>query len=39
MIHYFCPFCWTEVSEGENDCPHCDRNMKEWDEKATQRNS
>jgi len=34
MIHHFCPFCWTEVSEDENDCPHCGRNIKEWDEKS-----
>jgi HEAT repeat protein len=34
MIHYFCPFCWIEVSEDEKKCPHCGRNIEEWDEKS-----
>jgi HEAT repeat protein len=34
MIHYFCPFCWVEVSEDEKTCPHCGRNIEEWDEKS-----
>lgn len=34
MIHYFCPFCWAEVSEDEQACPLCGGNMEEWDEKS-----
>jgi len=34
MIHYFCPLCWLEVSEDEKICPHCGRNIEEWDERS-----
>jgi len=34
MIHYFCPFCWTEVSKDEKTCPQCSGNIEEWDEKS-----
>ncbi len=34
MIHYFCPFCWIEVSGDEKNCPHCGGNIEEWDEKS-----
>ncbi len=34
MIHHFCPFCWIEVSEDEKNCPHCGREIEEWDEKS-----
>jgi HEAT repeat protein len=32
MIHYFCPFCWAEVSKTEKTCPYCRKNIEEWDE-------
>ncbi|MGE5444395.1 MAG: HEAT repeat domain-containing protein [Ignavibacteriales bacterium] len=34
MIHYFCPFCWSEVSKDKKTCPRCSRNIEEWDEKS-----
>jgi HEAT repeat protein len=34
MIHYFCPFCWAEISSGEKICPKCGGNTEEWDEKS-----
>ena len=33
MIHYFCPFCWAELSKDERTCPRCDRSMEDWDAK------
>lgn len=34
MIHYFCPFCWTEILKDEKSCPRCSGNIEEWDEKS-----
>jgi HEAT repeat protein len=34
MIHYFCPFCWNEISKDEKTCPLCSGNIEEWDEKG-----
>ncbi len=34
MIHYFCPFCWTEILKDEKICPRCSGNIEKWDEKS-----
>jgi len=34
MVHYYCPFCWTEISKDDKTCPQCCGNIKEWDEKT-----
>ncbi|MFN3946845.1 MAG: HEAT repeat domain-containing protein [Aquificaceae bacterium] len=28
MVRWFCPFCWKEVSEGDEICPHCGRDLR-----------
>jgi HEAT repeat protein len=34
VVHFFCPFCWSEISNDDKTCPQCGGNMEEWDEKS-----
>ncbi|MER3446376.1 MAG: hypothetical protein C4291_05790 [Candidatus Dadabacteria bacterium] len=34
MIHYFCPFCWNEISKNTKTCLQCGGNVEEWVEKS-----
>lgn len=34
MPHFFCPSCWHEISEGQDECPECHVSITErWDKK------
>ncbi|HEX9667080.1 MAG TPA: HEAT repeat domain-containing protein [Thermodesulfobacteriota bacterium] len=34
MIHYFCPFCWVEISKNQKTCRQCGRDTGEWNDKS-----
>jgi len=28
MVRWFCPYCWNEVDERDEVCPHCGADLK-----------
>ncbi|MFN4196973.1 MAG: zinc-ribbon domain-containing protein [Caldimicrobium sp.] len=28
MVRWFCPYCWKEVSEEDEICPHCGKDLR-----------
>jgi HEAT repeat protein len=34
VVHYYCPFCWTEITKGDRTCTRCEIDIGVWDEKS-----
>lgn len=30
MVRWFCPYCWGEVSEEDEICPHCGKDLRSF---------